>query len=253
MTGRRYTADDLAGLKAKIRALRSRTLDRGCSEAEAVAAAAKAAELMHGAGLTDELVDRPPFAEVELPMAAVRMKRPWSGLFVSIASVCTVQVWHGYAQGGSLVIFGFEPDVLIAEYLVEMLSRCVETERANFRLTDAYRRRRVARTRKQAVDAFLAGFIAALANKVRMLASDASVDEHQAKRAAVETEVARRDIQLRAKRQTKARDLSRHEAFGSGYAAGRAVPIHSGVGAEAARTGLPAPRLSLPAPGGRNA
>jgi hypothetical protein len=249
MNTRRYTPDDLASLKAKIRALRSRTTGRGCTEAEALEAAVKAAEMMGAAGLTEELIDRPPFGEVTLPLPAVRRKTPWLYLLTSISIACVVEMWT--SQDG-LVILGFEPDVLVAEYLVEMLCRCVETERAAFRGTVAYRRRRTDKTRRKATEAFVAGFIAALGDKVTRLALTQPLADRKAKRALVKSELDRREIEFRKRRSTKQPDLSRHEAFSHGQAAGGAVPIHSGVAAGTATGSLPAPMLALTAPGGRN-
>ena len=51
-------AGDDAALLARIEALRSRTTDRGCTEAEAMAAAAKVAALLDRHGLSMAEVER---------------------------------------------------------------------------------------------------------------------------------------------------------------------------------------------------
>ena len=85
---------ELAKVKARIRALAAKTVDRGCSEAEAMAAAAKVGELLAVYGLT--------MGEVELrEEACVQRRIPVLGparqalrwVFPAVLRLCECRGW----------------------------------------------------------------------------------------------------------------------------------------------------------------
>jgi hypothetical protein len=123
---------ELAKVKARIRALAAKTVDRGCSEAEAMAAAAKVGELLAVYGLT--------MGEVELrEEACVQRRIPVLGtarqalrwVFPALLRLCECRGWTDGKQ--DFVLFGLEPDVQMAEYLLAVVGRALETEEMRYR------------------------------------------------------------------------------------------------------------------------
>lgn len=112
-------------LLGKIRALRARTVERGCTEAEAEAAAAMAGKLMDQYGFAqadlreaDALVQR----VVDLQGRAVGHVQ-WCVL--AIAAYCDCRVWRSGRPGSKAwapVYLGHAADVEVAEYLTVLLA-----------------------------------------------------------------------------------------------------------------------------------
>lgn len=218
-------ADPLADVKRKIAALLSRTEERGCSEAEALACAQKAAELLQLHGLSEDLVQ--PFASVRLTCRRGRHAAPWWYLWGSIGHTCCVKPW---SQDGAIVYFGIESDVLLAEYLHQVAERLADRARAAFLQSTEYRRRRVPRTRAEAMRAFLEGYCRALSSKILQAVPRRSEAEVERRRAAITAELERQGLEFGKARSRKRKDLSKHQGFVQGVIAGSQEKIHAGVG-----------------------
>ena len=118
-------------LKTRIQGLRSKTTDNGCTEAEALLAAAKVAELLdrHDLSLTDvEIRDaRCERREYE----TYRKKRiPLDDCVGAIANFCDCRVWREKNQAGEAryVFFGLRSDIEVAHYLTELIDNAVRSE-----------------------------------------------------------------------------------------------------------------------------
>ena len=128
---------ELARVKARIRALAAKTVERGCSEAEALAAAAKVGELLEVYGLS--------MSEVELREEVCEQRRLDLGIprrsalrwvFPALLRFCECRGWtEGRAD---FVIFGLGPDVQLCEYLLRVIERAMATEETLFKVSDAY-------------------------------------------------------------------------------------------------------------------
>jgi hypothetical protein len=132
---------ELAKVKARIRALAAKTVDRGCSEAEAMAAAAKVGELLAVYGLTMSEVElrEEVCLQRRLPvLGPVRQAMRW--IFPSLLRLCECRGWTDGRQ--DFVLFGLEPDVQMAEYLMAVIARALETEEARYRAGEEYAARR---------------------------------------------------------------------------------------------------------------
>jgi Protein of unknown function (DUF2786) len=132
---------ELAKVKARIRALAAKTVDRGCSEAEAMAAAAKVGELLAVYGLTMSEVElrEEVCLQRRLPvLGPVRQAMRW--LFPSLLRLCECRGWTDGRQ--DFVLFGLEPDVQMAEYLMAVIARALETEETRYRASTEYAQRR---------------------------------------------------------------------------------------------------------------
>lgn len=161
---------NLDQLKARIRALQARTTDRGCTEAEAAAAADAVAMLLRENGLTD--------ADVLTGRAAVEMKTRATltdHLVKPVARLCRCRVFFsvGYSAGYKVrraTYVGREPYPEIAAWLHGVVMQAVERASRDFTKSDHWKRRRTVRTRNQARAAYLAGFALRLQERLNALA-----------------------------------------------------------------------------------
>jgi hypothetical protein len=128
---------ELAKVKARIRALAAKTVDRGCSEAEALAAAAKVGELLDVYGLS--------MSEVELREEACIERRLSSHgpsgtalrwLLPALLRFCECRGWTDGRR--DIVLFGLEPDVQMAEYLLHVIDGALCWEENRFRASRDY-------------------------------------------------------------------------------------------------------------------
>lgn len=132
---------ELAKIKARIRALTAKTVDRGCSEAEAMAAAAKVGELLDIYGLSMSEVELREVACVQRRLAFAGPQRTalrW--LFPALLRFCECRGWTDGRQ--DMVLFGLEPDVQMAEWLLHVIAAALLFEEARFRASPAYTARR---------------------------------------------------------------------------------------------------------------
>lgn len=246
---------NLDKIRARLKALREKTAARGCTEAEAIAAAEKVAELLATYGLTEEDLDALEFATASGETNARRS--PIDNIWPHVANFCACRCWlndTGRAGRGRMevVYLGRAGDVLIAEYVHEVIrGACVRAER-EFRVSDTYLRRRTDKTRGHALRGFQEGFAASLIVKLRnglWRRLEAQGSSWPALIAPVDQEKARRGIEYAQLRRLKpAAGQFRDNARVSGFMAGRAVDIHAPVpsGAGGRSSALPAPPASLP-------
>ncbi|QFS97582.1 hypothetical protein FIV06_09125 [Labrenzia sp. THAF191b] len=145
---------DLDRLKQRINALRDKTTANGCTEAEAMAAAAKAADLMREAGLSE--------LDLEIHQSSARCdtrgQAPESRLWTIIA-LCTncAFVLECDQNCNRLTFIGKEPGPEIAAYLWVVCDRAIKKAVRDFRKSTFYRRRRSKATKRQAVSDFKLG------------------------------------------------------------------------------------------------
>ncbi|MBN8294715.1 DUF2786 domain-containing protein [Rhodobacter sp. NTK016B] len=152
-------------IRRKIAALLNMTVSAGCSEGEALAAAAKAAELMREHGLSE--------SDIVIGEATTRHTSKGRGArdaLWRIVAYCTntaLIVTHRKGCAGSdLVFVGREPGPEIAAYLTTVLNRAMDTEIAAFKEEAFYRRRRNVTTRRAAVRDFTDGMVGRLARRL---------------------------------------------------------------------------------------
>lgn len=210
-------------IKKRIKALRDRTTDRGCSEAEALAAAEKAAELMREHGLDDaDLVMTEATATTRTPT-----KSPKALLWSTIAACanCKALVSELAAGGRDVTFFGRDPGPAIAVYLFEVCENAIRHEIFKFRSGEFYRRRRSEKTRRAAVDDFVVGLVKRLAIRLRQLFTETRSEKAVAEASAY---LDRRHPRIGSIRQ-KAPKTRFDEAETAGWRAGASVNLAHGV------------------------
>ena len=240
-----FNPDGLDKLKLRIQALRAKTIANGCTEDEALSAAAKVAELLdrHDLSLSDvELRASPCERRV---FETHRKKRiPLDDCIGAIAHFCDCRVWREKNGAGEniYVFFGLAADVEVAHYLAELIDGAVRAELGRFKTSVHYGRFRH-QERHLANASFALGMVASIAQRlVAIKAERDQVNESTGrglvvlKTSVVDAELDKLDLRLRAARSTS-RVVS-VTAYEAGGAAGASLAINPGLGG--ARSGTTA-------------
>lgn len=224
-------------LLERIAALRARTTDRGCTEAEAMAAAAKTAELLdrHGLSMTDVELARQPCDRLEVPTRR-RRAAPLDECVPAVAAFFDCRSWFQTDAEGWLhwVFFGLPADVQAAAYLQSLVEQAFETEGNRFRQGAEYRRGRGGR-RRALSDSFVLGLSHGIVAKLHALRAEREAalrgasgrDLVLAKAGVVDTELAKLGMRFRSRRPAERR--VNMTAFEQGQAAGERFDMRPGV------------------------
>ncbi len=152
-------------IKRKIAALLKMNSASGCTEAEAMAAAEKAAALMREYGLSE--------ADLTIGKASTRAASKGQGIrdqLWCIVAFCTntasTFVHETGKRGADIVFIGPDPGPEIAAYLVTVLNRAIDGSIAVFKSEPFYRRRKTDATRRAAVRDFTAGMVGRLSRRL---------------------------------------------------------------------------------------
>jgi hypothetical protein len=127
--------DELQRVKARIKALTERTVARGCTEAEAIAAAEMVGRLLERYALSMDEVDirQEPCTQVSVPLRGQR-RRPIDACVPAIARFCNCKVWLTRTeQQAHYVFFGFDTDTRLATYLFTVINRAINNDLLAFR------------------------------------------------------------------------------------------------------------------------
>jgi hypothetical protein len=229
-------ADAFDKLRTRIQGLRAKTIDNGCTEGEALAAAEKVAELLdrHDLSLTDIEIREAPCERREYETH--RKKRiPLDDCSGAIAEFCDCRVWREKDQAGEgrYVFFGLRADVEVAHYLTEVIDTAVRSELGRYKTSPDYQRFRH-QDRHLANASFAMGMVASIADK--LMAMKAGRDQVNSgtgrglvvlKAAVVDTELGKLDLKLRTVHRTS-RMIS-PMAYDAGGEAGQSFTIKPAV------------------------
>ena len=216
---------DRETIRKRINALLNRTVARGCTEAEAMEAAARAAALMQEHGIDqDALLMAETIVKTRSSAKSARA-RLWPA--IAHATNTTATAYAGIT-GKEVSFIGAEPWPEIAGYLFQVCERAVDGEVKRFRSDAFYRRRRSAKTKRQAVDDFTIALVMRLRTRIPVMFEETDNADLQQK--AIE-ERGRRYPDTRTVRQ-KGHAARYDEAVTAGWTAGGSVPLSRGVGQE---------------------
>src|SRR5437660_6488364 len=205
---------DLAGLirlKSRTQGLRAKTTDNGCTQAEALLAAAKVAELLdrYDLSLTDvELREAP--CERRAYETHRKKRIPLDDCIGAIADFCDCRVWREKNRAGEAryVFFGLRPDIEVAHYLTELIDAAVRSELGRYKTTSDYQQFRH-QERHVANASFALGMVASIADKLTaMKAARDKVNSGSGralvvlKSAIADAEFGKLDLKLRVQRGT---------------------------------------------------
>lgn len=229
-------SDNIA-LLARIQALRARTTDRGCTPQEAMAAAAKTAELLerHGLSLSDLERQANPCDRAEVRTDRSRAS-PLDACGPSVAAYAECCFWLEVTEGDRLtqVFFGLPADVQAAVRLMAWIGRVIETEGNAFRSSKEYKQGRGGR-RRELHTSFMLGLVEGLQARLSMmhaardvaLQSSGSGSHPLVRTSIVDAEVARLGLRFRSSRPVE-RSLNA-SAYGAGRSVGLQVELVGGI------------------------
>lgn len=219
-------------IKQKITALLQMAAAAGCTEAEALAAAEKAAALMREHGLSE--------ADITIGQASVSTGTKGQGArddLWKIVGYCTNTAptfLHVPGKtGAELVFVGRDPGPEIAAYLVAVLNRAIDTSIADFKAGEFYRRRRSDSTRRAAVRDFTVGMVRRLQRRLIEIFGPSISKQANAVASAARAERFPGSLPVA----TSSDKMRFADAVWSGWNAGNRVNLSHGVGG-----GSPAPR-----------
>lgn len=165
----RQAGDDLTRVIERIRGLRAKTVDQGCTEEEALSAADKVAELLDRYGLSLGEIDLRGQACEGMAIDSDRKRSgPLDDVTPSVAQFCDCRSWSEQTPGGTIrsVFFGLPADVEAARYLYERVVAALDTETAAFRKDDLYRSL-AGGGRQKATSSFQLGLVRGIGTKLR--------------------------------------------------------------------------------------
>lgn len=206
----------------RIRKLLALTVANGCTEAEAMAAAEKAAKLMAELGLEA--------ADFSFDAKTITVRMGWqsvrSRLWATIASYTNCAVT--FLGGGEVEYVGREPWPEVARYLHEVTNRAIDRELRTFKATKWYKRRSSLRARRAAAFDFTEAMVIRLQRKMANL-FDGTYSIAAGKQAIAERD--RRHSDLKTVPVTPRRGkLPRYDRAGiAGMEAGSGVTLSHGV------------------------
>ena len=222
-------------LKARIQGLRAKTTDNGCTEAEALSAAAKVAELLdrYDLSLTDVEIREAPCERREY-QTRHNKRIPLEDCIGAVANFCDCRVWREKTATGDprYVFFGLRADVEAAHYLTELIDGAVRSELGRYKTSAGYQRFRH-KDRHTANASFTLGMITSIAEKLTAMKGGRDQANHDAgrhlvvlKSAVVEAELSRLDLKLETVRRPTR--MVSPDAYDAGGAAGVSLAINPG-------------------------
>jgi hypothetical protein len=133
--------EELDKVLSRIQALRGKTVEQGCTEAEALLAASKVAELLDQYGLTLSEIDmKTQSCGSEGIETSRRRRSPLDECAGTIAFFCDCRSWYEMTPQGHIrhIFFGLPADVAGARYLYEKIDEAFDTETAAFKRSELY-------------------------------------------------------------------------------------------------------------------
>jgi len=166
--------EELDKVLSRIQALRGKTVERGCTEAEALLAASKVAELLDQYGLTLSTIDMKSQSCAGEGIETNRRRRsPLDECAGAIAGFCDCRTWYEMTPQGHIrhIFFGLPADVAGARYLYEKIAEAFETETGAFKRSELYDSHPSAQ-RRSATTSFQAGLGHGICAKLNRLKAE---------------------------------------------------------------------------------
>jgi hypothetical protein len=223
-------------LRTRIQGLRAKTTVNGCTEAEALSASAKVAELLdrYDLSLTDVEI-RHAQCEQRAFETQRRKRIPLDDCIGAIANFCDCRVWREKSPSGNTcyVFFGLRSDIEVAHYLSELIDNTIRSELGRYKISPAYRSFRH-QDRHMANTSFNLGMVASIADKLTVMKKERDAvnsgtgrDLVVLKASVVDAELERLDLMLRTVHSTSR--MVSLTAYEAGEPAGASLTIHLGI------------------------
>lgn len=227
-------------IKARIRALLSRTVARGCTEAEAMEATKRALAMMREHGLSPEMVET---SQAKADLSSARrapIDRAWS----AVAQVCRCVAWtERDGDGRRLCYLGRDPWPEIATWLHGIVQGAHDRAMKDFRASKAYQARRTSKTRATARRAFAEGFVEGIRRQLALMLQDENHDERKADLMLAEQGRDALNLQLSTpKPLAKAKDRRFDSARDAGWSSAASTQLRWGVQGQGEQLALKGPK-----------
>ncbi|MFH1158392.1 MAG: DUF2786 domain-containing protein [Pseudomonadota bacterium] len=230
--------DELDKILARIQGLRGKTVERGCTEAEALLAAGKVAELLDRYGLSLNEVDmKEQSCSGEGIETSRRRRGPLDDCVGVIAIFCDCRAWYELTREGRIrnIFFGLPADVAGARCLYEKIEEAFDTETKNFKHGALYHRCDSER-RRSATTSFQLGLGHGICTKLDRLKETRNASVRAAggrdlvpiKNSVIDDELAALGLNLRAKHASRGRHVF-SQAYHSGRVTGESLNWHDKI------------------------
>lgn len=250
-------SDERTRIIQKVHGLLSKTIENGCTESEAMSAAAKAGELMdfYNLQITDIEIRETKCRHLEIELDT-SIAGKLDGCVIAIGRFCDTKTWYtrgrkSYPNGKPVLergavyhFFGLEQDVEVAEFLYNILNTAIEGELAEFKRSDTYI---MASRKKTATKTFCRSFSSRIYNRLHVMKAErdaelAKNDEVMertgralvlVKQDHIESEF-ERDIGIKLSKRGRSSHTYDNNAARAGISAAGRVSMNQGVGQGAA-------------------
>jgi len=221
----------------RIRALMAKTVENGCTEAEAKAAAAMVDALLAKYEIDlDEVALNAQKSDI-LEATVDGAEHPVVQACSGIAKFTDCRVWT--VNHKQIVYFGFAIDTEVAEYLTHLFKRSIDREAAAFTLFNHDYNAATKAEKREMIRSFGIGMAVRLGDRLRELkskrdwtAKEAGRDLVVLKGPLVTEAFAKLNMHFGKAKQMNARNRA---AYSTGHNAGNNVAINQGIASRAAR------------------
>lgn len=229
---------DLDKILARIQALRLKTVDRGCTEEEAIAAAVKVADLLDRHGLSlGEIKLKNQNAEGFGVDTGRRRFGPIDGCIPVIGRFCDCRLWSEQGDDGQIryIFFGLPADTAGARYLYDLIEQTFQTETQTFKRSVLYASHR-ARERRSATHSFQTGLAQGIGQKLERLRGQREVkmrasagrDLVVVKDAVIDQDLAKLGLRFKTRGGSRKRSVLK-DAYQAGQEAGDRFTYRPGI------------------------
>jgi hypothetical protein len=230
--------DELNRVIQRIRGLRAKTVDQGCSEQEALASANKVAELLDRFGLSLSEIEFKQQTCQGIGIDTTRRKRAAvDNCIPVVADFCDCKVWTEESPSGTFryVFFGLSADIEAAHYLYDLIHVAFDEETAHFKAGEIYSEV-PSFERRSAVNSFQLGLSRGICEKLKdmktarydSMQKSSGRDLVQLKQPVIDEEMAKLGLSFHS----RTRRHSKHvlaDAFKAGKAVGHQFQVHAGI------------------------
>lgn len=228
-------------IKKRILALMAKTVDNGCTEEEAIAAAKKVQQLLHDYQLTlsDIQINESKCVEAEYEVLQKSDQMVWWALS-SIGYFTDTKVWKHTDWDGyiSYKFFGLEHDVMVAEYITKICDWAIINGGEAYKDTDRYKMASKRQRPRLKAD-YQYGMACRLSERIRAMKREQQKRDIETtgrdlvivKDQLVKSEFEKHGVSLRTTRKSSPRSVDSH-AYGRGRADADKVALNPGVGGE---------------------
>lgn len=167
-------------IKRRIKSLLNKTVENGCTEAEAMIAAEKAAQLLATYSIDQSSID---ITVVDLPVdiGFRSMRTAYWPTICEYTNTFHLLVSKRSSNELTLKIFGQEPWPDVAAYLIAVCDRAILTEINKFHKSTIYRRKRTRSSRMTATADFTSALSSRIEDKIQLLFAENRSSEIRAK------------------------------------------------------------------------